>query len=258
MTMLDYNHNGGGIAPAINHLIDEALEVENRQQTPRTYLGASRLGVACERALQFEYAHAPKDTGKDFDGQLLRIFAAGHLFEDMAIRWLRMAGFELFTTKGNRPNGEQFGFEAAGGRIQGHVDGIIVSGPNSISMGYPCLWECKSLNNKSWNDTVKRGLALSKPVYAAQVAIYQAYMEPQVGGISANPALFTAINKDTSEIHHELVPFDAPLAQKMSDRAVRIIKATEAHELLPRISRESTHFQCRMCSWADRCWSLSA
>ncbi|MEG3639307.1 hypothetical protein [Magnetococcus sp. PR-3] len=255
--MLDFNHGAGGVAPAINHLIDQALKAENQAQTPRNYLGASRLGVACERALQFEYAHAPKDPERGFDGQLLRIFAAGHLFEDMAIQWLRMAGFELFTTKGNRPNGAQFGFEAAGGRIQGHVDGIIMSGPPSVLMGFPCLWECKSLNNKSWKDTVKRGVAVSKPVYAAQIAIYQAYMEPQVNGISANPALFTAINKDTAELHHELVPFDTALAQKMSDRAVRVIQATEAQELLPRITRDSTHFQCRMCSWQDRCWSLS-
>nr|CRH06600.1 Conserved protein of unknown function [Candidatus Magnetococcus massalia] len=254
--MLDLNHTSS-LPEAINYLIDEALEEENRQQKSRTYLGASRLGVACERALQFEYTHAPKDTGRDFDGQLLRIFAAGHVFEDLAIKWLRMAGFELFTTKGNRPNGEQFGFEAARGRIQGHVDGIIVNGPPSVMMGYPCLWECKSLNNKSWKDTVKRGVTLSKPVYAAQMATYQAYMELQVEGISTNPALFTAINKDTAELYHELVPFDAALAQQMSDRAVRVIQSTEAHDLLPRISRESTHFQCRMCSWADRCWSLT-
>jgi hypothetical protein len=42
----------------------------------------------------------------------------------------------------------------------------------------------------------------------------------------------------------------------MSDKGVRIIQATEAGELLPRISRESTHFECKMCSWQDRCWSL--
>ena len=252
--MLDFNHGSGGIAPAINHRIDAALEVEDRAREPRNYLGASRLGVACERALQFEYAHAPKDEGREFDGQLLRIFAAGHLFEEMAIKWLRMAGFELFTTRGNRPNGGQFGFEAARGRIQGHVDGIIMAGPEGVPMGFPALWECKSLNAKSWNDTVKRGVVLSKPVYAAQIAIYQAYMEPQVPGISTIPALFTAINKDTAQLHHELVPFDAPLAQKMSDRAVRILQATDVHELLPRISRESTHFECRMCSFQDRCW----
>ncbi|MBF0423266.1 MAG: hypothetical protein HQL73_09770, partial [Magnetococcales bacterium] len=130
--MLDFNHQAGGIAPTINYLIDTVLETEDRTKEPRSYLGASRLGVSCERALQFEYAHAPKDTGRDFSGQLLRIFAAGHLFENLASKWLRMAGFELFTTKGNRPNGEQFGFEAARGRIQGHVDGILTAGPDGF------------------------------------------------------------------------------------------------------------------------------
>ena len=252
--MLDFNHQAGGIAPAINHRIDEALEAEERAQKPRDYLGASRLGVTCERALQFEYAHAPKDPGRDFDGKLLRIFAAGHLFEEMAIRWLRLAGFELFTTRGNRPNGGQFGFSAANRRIQGHVDGIITGIPPGVAMAYPALWECKSLNDKSWKDTVKRGMVLSKPVYAAQIAVYQAYMETQVPGISDNPALFTAINKDTAELHHELVPFDAALAQRMSDRAVRILRATDAGELLPRIAAARDFHECRLCPWADRCW----
>jgi hypothetical protein len=255
--MLDFNHSAS-FMESVNHLIDTALETEERASKSRSYLGGSRLGVACQRALQFEYAQAPKDEGRNFSGKLLRIFAAGHLFEDLAIKWLRLARFELFTTKGNKPNGEQFGFETAGGRIQGHVDGILTSGPDDLSIGYPALWECKSMNNKSWKDTVKRGVAISKPVYAAQIAVYQAYMEPQVDGISANPALFTAINKDTAEIYHELVPFDGAMAQKMSDKGVRIIQATEAGELLPRISRESTHFECKMCSYQDRCWSLTA
>lgn len=252
--MIDYNHSAS-FGEMINDRIDAALVAEESTQKPRSYLGASRLGVSCERALQFEYAHAPKDAGREFDGQLLRIFAAGHLFEDMAIKWLRMAGFKLAT---QREDGEQFGFSTAGGRIQGHVDGILTAGPDGVAMGYPALWECKSLNDKSWKDTVKRGVAISKPVYAAQVAIYQAYMEPQIPGISTNPALFTAINKNTAELHHELVPFDAALAQKMSDKGVRIIQSTEAHDLLPRISRDSTYFECRFCSYQDRCWRLPA
>ena len=110
------------------------------------------------------------------------------------------------------------------------------------------------MNAKSWKDTVKKGLAASKPVYAAQVAVYQAYMEATVPGISKNPALFTAINKDTSEIYHELVPFDGGLAQKMSDKGVRIIQATEAGELLPRIAQSADFFECKFCDWSDRCW----
>ena len=50
------------------------------------------------------------------------------------------------------------------------------------------------------------------------------------------------------------VPFDAGLAQKMSDRAVRVIQATEAGELLPRAFAEASHFECKFCSYAQRCW----
>jgi hypothetical protein len=91
-------------------------------------------------------------------------------------------------------------------------------------------------------------------VYAAQVAIYQAYMEPAVPDISANDALFTAINKDTQELYFERVPFNAALAQRMSDRAVRILQSTAAGELLPRIAFDASHYECRFCNWQQRCW----
>ena len=249
--MLDFNHSAN-LSEQVNVLIDETLAAENAAQPPRDYLGGSRLGVPCERALQYEYAQAPKDDGAKFDGKTLRIFAAGHLFEDLAAGWLRAAGFELYTTRGNRPDDGQFGFSVAGGRIRGHVDGIIAAGP--LLSAAPALWECKSLNAKSWKDTAKRGVTVSKPVYAAQIAVYQAYMEASVPGISANPALFTAINKDTAELHHELVPFDGALAQTASDKGVRIIKATEAGELLPRIAQSADFYECRFCAWSDRCW----
>ena len=251
--MLDYNHKAT-IAEKINTHIDAVLIAERDATPPRTYLGASRLGVACERSLQFEFAQAPKDEGGDFSGQVLRIFAIGHMLEDLAIRWLRAAGFDLYTHKAHRPDGEQFGFSVAGGRIRGHVDGIIASAPADLGFAVPALWECKTMNAKNWRACVKDGVAISKPVYAAQIAIYQAYMEFSVPGISAAPALFTAINKDTAEIYHELVPFDAALAQRMSDRGVRILQATDAGELLPRIANNQDFFECRFCSYADRCW----
>ena len=254
---LDYNHRSG-IAECINAAIDAALAAERAATLPRTYLGASRLGHACERALQFEFVGAPKDEGADFGGQTLRIFEIGHELEDLAIRWLRAAGIDLYTRKGNRPDGEQFGFSVAGGRIRGHVDGIIADAPASLGLHTPALWECKTMNARNWRACVKDGVTASKPVYAAQIAIYQAYMEATVPGISAAPALFTAINKDTAELHHELVPFDAALAQRMSDRAVRILQATDAGDLLPRIAGSRDFFECRFCSHAERCWGLSA
>ncbi|WPM81627.1 hypothetical protein R5W60_17755 [Brucella pseudintermedia] len=251
--MLDYNRRLG-FADHINTAIDAALVAENEATPPRDYLGGSRLGVACERALQFEFTATPKDDGAGFTGQTLRIFAIGHQLEDLAIQWLRAAGFDLYTRKGNRPDGEQFGFSVAGGRIRGHVDGIIAAGPEGFGLAVPALWECKTMNAKNWRACVKDGVTKSKPVYAAQIALYQAYMEASVPGIAAAPALFTAINKDTAELHHELVPFDADLAQRMSDRGVRILQATDAGELLPRIATSSDFFECRFCPWAKRCW----
>jgi hypothetical protein len=252
--MLDFNPRPS-MAERINALVDAALIAEREATPPRTYLGASRLGHACERALQFEFAGAPKDEGADFGGQTLRIFEIGHQLEDLAIRWLRAAGIDLVTQK---RDGGQFGFSVAGGRIRGHVDGIVAEAPAVLGLRTPALWECKTMNAKNWRACVKDGVAVSKPVYAAQIAIYQAYMEPSVPGVSVAPALFTAINKDTAELHHELVPFDADLAQRMSDRGVRILRATDAGELLPRIATSRDFFECRFCPWAERCWGLSA
>ncbi|WP_340583902.1 PD-(D/E)XK nuclease family protein [Brucella pseudintermedia] len=255
--MLDFNHRPK-TGEQITALIDAALVAENAATLPRDYLGGSRLGVACERALQFEFTATPKDDGAGFTGQTLRIFAIGHVLEDLAIRWLRAAGFDIYTRKSNRPDGEQFGFSVAGGRVRGHVDGILAAGPEGVGLAVPALWECKTMNAKNWRACVKDGVTKSKPVYATQIAVYQAYMEAQVPGISAAPALFTAINKDTAELHHELVPFDAERAQTASDRAVRILSATDADELLPRIATNRDFFECRFCPWAERCWGLPA
>lgn len=233
---------------SLNGLIDAALIEENSLKAKRNYLGASRLGHPCARALQYEF------MGRDsaHSAGILRIFEVGHLFEERVIQWLKLAGLEIVT---HDTSGKQFAFSAAGGRIAGHIDGVVISAPPSLNMTCPALFEAKSMNNKAWQETAKKGLALSKPTYAAQIALYHAYMESLFPAISQNPCLFTAVNKDTSEIYHELIPFDGELAQRMSDRAVNIIRATEAGDLLPRAFASSDVYYCKMCSHNTECWS---
>jgi len=252
--MLDFNHGSDKtpldpralpIAVRINELVDAALIAEREIQPRREYLGASMLGDPCSRRIQYEYVGAPKDPGKDFNGQTLRIFAAGHQFEALSINWLRAAGFDLRTHKAD---GGQFGFSVANGRIKGHIDGVIVGGPSWFV--FPSLWEHKALKDKSWQDLAKRGLAISKPLYAAQVALYQGYMPD----LARCPALFTALNKDTQELYHELVPFDASLAQSTSDKAVNILQSTDAGQQLPRIAANPDFYLCLCCPYAERCW----
>lgn len=237
----------------INDILDAKLLEQYKNQAKRDYLGASTIGEECVRKIQLQYMKHEIDI----TAQNVRTFAIGHHLETLIAEWMILAGFDLKTKD---KNGEQFGFSIANGKLAGHVDGIIYGVPSEIAEdfasaakktrpGAAWLWECKTLNNKSWNDTAKRGVLVSKPLYFAQVQLYMAYMD-----LEANPCLFTALNKDTSELYHEMIAFDAETAQRYSDRAVQIIKATESNELLPCISNDSSFFKCKMCGFRNECW----
>lgn len=239
--MIDLNTRD--LSARLAGLVDAHLVGQASQQPRREYIGGSRLGEACLRKLQYEFFGTPTDTG-GFDGKTLRIFHRGHQGEDWMAAWLRGSGFDLRTAG---QDGQQFGFSVAGGRIAGHIDGALVNGPESFGP-YPRLWENKVLGAKGWNKLGKDGLKAAYPVYYAQVQIYQAYMD-----LADNPALFTALNADTMEIYAEAVPFDPAAAQAISDKGASIIRACDAGELLPRLSDDPSWFECKFCSYHQRC-----
>ena len=87
------------------HAVDRARQCSSstRRSSPRHAAAAAAQTIwapavsarPAARRLVYEYTHTPQDPDKAFTGQTLRIFAAGHQFEDLSIRWLRAAGFEL-------------------------------------------------------------------------------------------------------------------------------------------------------------------
>ena len=133
-------------------------------------------------------------------------------------------------------------------RTTERLDGILVSGPQLPGLIYPAIWEHKALKAKSWRAIERDGLTGLYEIYAAQHATYQAYLD------CTNDALFTVLNADTCERLHFLVPFDPQLAQATSDRAVAVIEATRAGELLSRVTEDPEDWRCRMCGHRDRCW----
>lgn len=216
---VDLNHNSGyapdraglagmSVGAAINTRIDAALAAARAREGKRAYLGASMLADPCSRRVAYEYRDEP---GEPLDGRALRIFATGHVLEELIAQWMRAAGFDLVTV--DPGTGRQFAFKD--GALQGHADGILAGGP--IDLGYPVLWECKGLNDRSWSDLVKRGLRLGKPVYYGQVNLYMGYF-------GLPECLFTALNKNTSEIYHELVRFDRIEAARLVDLAGAIVR----------------------------------
>ena len=179
-----------------------------RASSARATISAAAASASPARAGScYEITHTPIDDGQDFDGQMLRIFEAGHRFEALSIRWLRAAGFDLRT---QRADGGQFGFSAAGGRHpRPHRRRDRRRARHRHR--WPALFEHKALNAKSWPTSSSAACELSKPIYFAQVQIYMAYME-------LGDALFTALNKDSQALHHEVVGFDPPKRRRSPTR----------------------------------------
>ena len=200
--MLDFN-SVPKVADLANAEIDAGLQAGYRATAPRTYLGGSRLGHPCERALQFEYGMRPRTRAPPFDGRTLRIFAIGHALEDSAAAWLRGAGFDLYTRKGNRLDGGQ----APASPLPADASAATSTYPCAHGPTLPGLGLPGAVGMQDDERAVRggrrrrRAWSLSKPVYAAQLAVYQGYMEASVAGISANPALFTAIIVHR-QLHH--------------------------------------------------------
>jgi hypothetical protein len=240
--MLDFNRENLASAVVhseINALMDKAALNEQREER-RTYLGASAIGSECLRKVQYDW-----QCDAVHPARTKRIFSRGHMFEEITVKALGQAGFRI--ERGTPATG----FSTADDMFKGHCDGIILDGPPIHELGYPCLWEHKALGSSGWKKLEKHGLKQAYPQYFDQVQLYMAYL-----GLDANPALFTAVNCDNCEILHLAVPFDAETAQAASDRAVSVIKATQAGELLDRITDKGpTDWRCKMCSHRERCWA---
>lgn len=237
--MLNLNRASPSVEP-INTAINAALEraAKTAAELPRPYLGASIVGSECLRRVQYDWWCSPVLSARTRE-----IFARGHHHEARMREQLSAAGFKFAPR-------EALAFTAANGDLRGHADGVILAGPDlpGAHLIYSCVWECKALNAKNWRALERDGLEKTFPKYAAQTALYQAYLN------LTNPALFTAVNSDSCEPLHLLVPFNAERAQLWSDRAVTIIEATRAGELLPRGYDEPTDWHCRTCPHTGRCW----
>jgi hypothetical protein len=223
---------------AINACVERACARKHASDQARGYLGASLIGDECLRKIQFEWMVATAT----FPARVHSIFARGHFFEAESRQLLIDAGF-VFAPP------EALGFVAANGLVAGHADGIIINAPvvPGLYLATPALWECKGLNAKNFRAVERDGLAKVFPRYAAQLALYQNFLDVP------NPALVTITNADTCERLYFTVPFDARRAQEASDRAVQVIEATRIGELLPRLDPVCEDFRCKMCSHRERC-----
>ena len=204
-------------------------------------ISASGVGDECARRVQlnawptFHPDQLPPKRAPLTDKDRA-VFERGHLTEAQMGVWLKDAGFKLSVAT---EDGAQHGFTTAGGQIKGYADGVFQDAPH--------LWEHKTLGNTSWRKAWNHGVAKAHPKYDMQVHLLMPYME-------ADATLFTILNADTGALYAELAPCDPNKAQAASDRAVFLLQATRAGDLLPKAAASADAFPCQWCRFKAECW----
>lgn len=202
----------------------------------RRHLGGSQIGKECARALWYQFRHMDRPT---FDGRMLRLFETGDREEERIVANLRAIGVQVWDRDPENPK-YQIGFTAHGGHFALSLDGI---GKGFKESGQPHTLEFKTMNDKSFKDTKKKGVQVSKPIYWAQC---------QVGMYMADlgRCAFIAVNKNTDEIYMERIKLDLAEAMKLVAKAGEIIFSDKPPA---KLSNDPSFFGCKFCEFAQLC-----
>lgn len=193
----------------------------------REYIGSSLIGGTCERAIWYAYNGF---GGEPFSAKQLRTFAIGKALEVSVVNWLRDSGLTVHT-----------GLEQMQDKLlplfRGTMDGILQHGDCAYVL------EIKTANDSSFKQFVKKGLRLWSPQYWAQL---QSYM----GMSGLQHAVLVCVNKDTSDIHDEVVGFDEMAYEGLRAKADWILSRQEPPK---RVNESPLFIACRMCRFKGVC-----
>lgn len=210
--------------------VEQVIEqyLENKEDEPRQYIGASSIGNPCERAIWYglNYPEQKVVTAK----QRLT-FEIGRRLEGMIIDLMIESGLMVISPY-PLVSREYPAF-------QGNVDCVWLND----NMELQAIIEIKTAKDSSFNIFKKKGLRLWYPDYYDQI---QSYL-----GMSGIPcAYILVLNKDTSELLSEKVEFDRHRYELLVEKAKRI---GDAKIMPPRINGSPSYFRCKYCFYKGVC-----
>lgn len=229
--------------------VDAALEAASAQEQRRPYFGMSQAGGECARQLWLRFRWALAET---FPAKTLKAFADGHRGEALQAERLRLVpGVELHT---HDDAGEQFGLEALGGHLRGHLDGVIVGLLQAPKTAH--VWEHKQVNEAKFKDLrkaiadkgEKAALEAWDRVYFAQAQLYMKHAHLTRHYLTVS----TPGGRDTISVRTE---YQADKAKAIVERAEKIIFAEQPPE---RISTDAAFYLCKWCSFYSLCHDTAA
>lgn len=215
-------------------------ERREAEQDERPYLGCSVLGEPCTRRLWLGFRWVARER---FDGRMLRLFERGHREEAWLIEDMRAAGLTVWD---RQADGRQFGVQALGGHVRGHMDAVVLGLPEAPKT--PHLWDAKTIATKKHAELLRNGFRKQYPKYWAQAQMYMNLADLE-------RAVFMFVVKDTDEIHVERVERDRAEFDRLIKRAESVVFASEPP---PKISNDPAWFECKFCHFHGHCHGAAA
>lgn len=202
----------------------------------RSHMGASLIGSECGRAIWYGWRWVTKPK---FSARILRLFNRGHLEEARFLAMFLMLGCKVYQQD---EHGNQFRISHAGGHFGGSGDGVVIGLPDFVP-GTAALLECKTHGEKSFVELQKKGMRDAKFEHYVQMQVYMRKMGLAVG-------LYAAVNKNTDEIHLEIITLDSVTADQFLDRGSKLIDLKVAPS---KINESAGFFKCRWCDHRPTC-----
>ena len=205
--------------------------IKSTDNDHRWHLGASMIGEECRRKLWYSFRWCFKEK---ITGRMARIFDRGHREETRFIWWLEGGSCEV------RREAHK---EAFRGHFGGTPDAVVFL-PKNYGFNVPLLAEFKThKDNAEFKKLVKEGVKTTKPLHWAQMCVYG-----HLTGL--NHALYMVVNKNTDELHIEVLELDLEHGKAMIEKGGQIIFSEEPPV---RASDLSVHQKCVLCAARGIC-----
>ncbi len=200
----------------------------------------SAAGGECDRAIWYALRWAAPLEAPE--GARQRRFRTGEAYEEWLLQDLTNAGVVVWTI--DEATGKQFRIELASGWLRGKVDGVAQGLPEAPATVH--VVECKSHNEKSFKELVRKGVREAKPEHYAQCQLY-------MHGLALTRCLYLAANKNTDEIHAERLEYDPAFCLAIETRIERIVATDRAPARAHEDPTSKAAFACAWCAAKGLC-----
>jgi len=217
----------------INNVLNKKLKSISWKVLPRPYLGLSQIGHPCKAYLWFYFRWASKVT---MTPKKEATFSRGHSEEERLRAYLKHLGINILDDKEE--------FSHSWGHSKGHIDNLGTNIPG-LDENEVALIEYKTAQEKYWKQRAKKSLKEYSEEYYGQIMTYM-----QKSRYKLKNCLHIFLNKNTDELHFELVKKDEQTAEILLTKADDIILSPVP---MKRLSEDPTYFRCTWCDLFNVC-----